>query len=105
MTAAPGGHARHRLDPQLSGAVRLSIMATLVTVQDIEFSALRDVVEVTDSTLSKQLAALESTDYVRITKGYFGKRPRTWVSCSAVGRRSYDNHVIALEQLLGIQAP
>jgi len=102
MTAGPGGHARHRLDPQLSGAVRLSIMATLVTVEDIEFGTLRDVVEVTDSTLSKQLAALESIDYVRIKKGYFGKRPRTWVSCSDVGRRSYDIHVHALAQVLGL---
>jgi len=102
VTSVPDRHPRHRLDSQLSGAVRLSIMATLVTVEDIEFGALRDVVEVTDSTLSKQLAALESIDYVQIKKGYYGKRPRTWVSCSATGRRSYDNHVRALEQVLGI---
>ena len=50
MTSVPGRHPRHQLDPQLSGAVRLSIMATLVTLEDIEFGALRDVVEVTDST-------------------------------------------------------
>jgi len=102
MTGGPGGHARHRLDPHLSGAVRLSIMATLATVQEIEFGALRDVVEVTDSTLSKQLTALESIGYVQIRKGYFGKRPRTWVSCSATGHRSYDDHVRALQQVLGI---
>ena len=99
MTGA-AGHARHRLKGPLTSPVRLSIMAALTGVDDIEFGALRDAVEVSDSTLSKQLAALETDGYVQLRKGYVGKRPRTWVKATKPGRQAFEEHVAALRDLL-----
>jgi DNA-binding HxlR family transcriptional regulator len=93
-------HARHRLVPQFNSPVRLSIMAALSAVDQVEFGVLRDTVEVSDSVLSRQLTALEADGFVRLTKGYVGKRPRTWASCTTSGRAAFDAHVSALQNLI-----
>ena len=102
MVQAEGIHARHRLKSVLNAPVRLSVMATLTAVHDIEFAVLRDTVEVTDSVLSKQLSTLESEGYVRLEKGYVGKRPRTWISSTKPGRQAFADHVAALQEMLRV---
>lgn len=76
-------------------------MAVLGAVDDIEFGALRDTVEVSDSTLSNQLSALATQEYVHLEKGYVGKRPRTWVRATTTGRKAFEAHVAALRDVLG----
>ncbi|MGH3655391.1 MAG: winged helix-turn-helix domain-containing protein [Micromonosporaceae bacterium] len=89
-------HPRHQLDDVIHSPVRLSIMATLAAVDKAEFSFVRDTVEITDSTLSKQVSTLENAGYVKVTKGHVGKRPRTWLSLTSTGRTAYDRHLAAL---------
>ncbi len=95
------GHARHRLDEVIHAPVRFSIAATLAGVDEAEFALLRDEVEVSDSVLSKQVSTLEQAGYVKVRKGYVGKRPRTWLSLTASGRRAYAGHVAALREIAG----
>ena len=95
------GHARHRLDEVIHAPVRFSIVAALAGVDDAEFATIRDAVEVTDSTLSKQVAVLEKAGYVTVRKGYVGKRPRTWLSLSRDGRKAYESHLAALRAIAG----
>jgi len=99
VTTTEGQHARHRLDPVIHAPVRLSIVATLNQVDEAEFAHVRDTVEVTDSVLSKQATALETATYVKIRKGYIGKRPRTWLSLTPAGRRAYTAHLEALRNI------
>jgi DNA-binding MarR family transcriptional regulator len=94
-------HQRHLLDPNLNSPVRVSIMAALVGVDDMEFGTLRDAVELSDSTLSKHLSILEVRGYVRLIKGYGGKWPRTWVRSTDAGRGAFRSHASALEEILG----
>lgn len=100
MTAT-GQHARHQLDPVIHAPVRFSIVATLASVDQADFATVRDAVEVTDSALSKQVAQLEDPGYVKVRKGYVGKRPRTWLSLTAKGRKAYDRHLAALRSIAG----
>ncbi|WP_309234129.1 transcriptional regulator [Dietzia sp. SYD-A1] len=95
------GHARHRLDEVIHAPVRFSIVAALAGVDDAEFATIRDAVEVSDSTLSKQVAVLEKAGYVKVRKGYVGKRPRTWLALSREGRRAYGSHLEALRAIAG----
>lgn len=92
-------HPRHGLDELIHAPIRLSILATLSAVDRAEFSFVRDTVEISDSALSKQISALERAGYVTVKKGYVGKRPRTWLSMSAVGRTAYDAHLAALTEI------
>jgi DNA-binding MarR family transcriptional regulator len=94
-------HPRHELDELIHSPVRLSIVATLAAADKAEFAFVRDTVEITDSALSKQIATLENAGYVKVTKGYVGKRPRTWLALSNAGRRAYTRHLVALRAIAG----
>jgi DNA-binding MarR family transcriptional regulator len=93
-------HPRHALDEVIHSPVRFSIMATLAAAEKAEFAYVRDAVEVSDSALSKQAATLEKAGYVKVTKGYVGKRPRTWLSLTAQGRHAFTAHVEALHAII-----
>jgi DNA-binding MarR family transcriptional regulator len=99
MTSTASGHARHRLDEVIHAPVRFSIVASLAAADEAEFSAVRDTVEVSDSVLSRQVSTLEAAGYVKVRKGYVGKRPRTWLSLTAAGRAAFDRHLAALRAI------
>lgn len=92
-------HPRHALDDLLSHSVRFSIAALLAAASKVEFSFVRDHVEVSDSMLSKQVSALEQAGYLKVDKGFIGKRPRTWLSLTREGRRVFDRHMAALREI------
>lgn len=92
-------HPRHRLDELIHSPVRLSMMAALANAETIDFRSLRDVVEVSDSLLSKHVATLEEAGYLAVTKGYVGKRPRTWMSLTARGRSAYEMYLEVLRSI------
>lgn len=104
-STAEGQHPRHGLDELIHAPVRFSIMATLSAVERAEFSFVRDTVEISDSVLSKQISALEQAGYVKVTKGYVGKRPRTWLGLSPDGRRAYAAHLTALTEIASLSRP
>jgi DNA-binding HxlR family transcriptional regulator len=94
-----GEHPRHDLDEVIQAPVRFSIMATLSGVGEAEFSFVRDTVEISDSTLSKQVAVLEGAGYVHVKKGYVGKRPRTWLSLTHLGRQRFTHQLATLRAI------
>jgi DNA-binding MarR family transcriptional regulator len=100
MTAVQ--HPRHDLDDLLTHAVRFSIVAALAEVEKAEFAAVRDSVEITAPTLSKQVALLEAAGYVGVEKGRVGRQPRTWLSLTEAGRAAYTRHLTALRRIAGL---
>lgn len=92
-------HPRHELDDLLAHSVRFSIVALLAAANKVEFSFVRDHVEVSDSMLSKQVSALEAAGYIKVDKGFVGKRGRTWLSITRQGRRTFDRHLAALREI------
>lgn len=99
MTTRPDAHPRHRLDELMHSPVRFSIVAALAGAENAEFGFIRDAIEVSDSVLSKQISTLESAGYVKVKKGYVGKRPRTWLSLTASGRTAFKRHLAALHEI------
>jgi DNA-binding MarR family transcriptional regulator len=95
-------HPRHRLDPVIHFPLRLSIVACLAPLTEAEFGFVRDAVELTAPTLSKQVAVLEEAGYVSVRKGYVGKRPRTWLALTADGRKAFAEYLDVLQAIAGI---
>jgi DNA-binding MarR family transcriptional regulator len=101
----PGGsHPRNRLDEVIHVPVRLSIMSALAAADRVDFRFLRELVEVSDSLLSKHMSILEDARYVEVIKGYHGKRPRTWFTLTDTGRAAFDAYLAALHEIVGIGA-
>lgn|SRR5690606_29104088 len=92
-------HPRHALNEIIHAPVRLSIMAALATAQKADFRFLRDTIEVSDSLLSKHILVLEEAGYVRVQKGFVGKRARTWLSLTERGREAFEEYTSVLRQI------
>jgi len=66
----------------------------------VEFSYLRDTLELTAGNLSQHLGVLESAGLVVIDKGYAGKRARTWISLTKAGHAALAEEVTRLKLLI-----
>jgi DNA-binding MarR family transcriptional regulator len=88
------------LDPTIHAPARLKLMTMLTVVSEAEFATLRDGLEVSDSVLSKHVAALVEVGYVRSRKGVHAGRRTTWISMTTKGRRALSDHVAALRALI-----
>ncbi|NIJ22361.1 DNA-binding MarR family transcriptional regulator [Sphingomonas naasensis] len=93
-------------DPVIHPPTRLQVMAVLVNIDEAEFATLRGMTQVSDSVLSKHLAALVEAGYVKLRKATTAGRQRTWAGATRAGRAAFARHVDALKQLAGLaEAP
>lgn len=88
------------LDPHLHAPARLQIATVLANVQTAEFARLRSIAGVSDSVLSKHLAALVEAGYITLSKSALDGRSRTWASFTPAGRKAFAAHVAALQALV-----
>jgi DNA-binding MarR family transcriptional regulator len=88
------------LDASIVAPARLKLLTTLTAVSEAEFSTVRETLQVSDSVLSKHLAALETIDYVKRRKGVHRGRRTTWLSLTPRGRKALSAHVAALRALI-----
>ena len=93
MTAA-------QLDPIIHAPKRLGAMAMLAAARRVEFSFLREQLEVSDSDLSKQMTALCAAGYAEVRKNGHGRGSSTWFAITQAGRAAFDRHVAALRSLV-----
>jgi len=103
VTGADGGAATGDpiFDPLIHPPHRLRICAALEPWDEDEFSALRDVVGVSDSVLSKQLAILMDARYVAQRRATRQGRQRVSVRLTDEDRRAFAGHVRALRTIVG----
>lgn len=90
------------LDPHIHAPTRLRLMTMLTAVSEVEFATLRDGLDVSDSVLSKHVAALAGVGYVRSRKGVHRGRRTTWISLAPQGHRSLRDHVAALREIIAV---
>ncbi|NOS86220.1 MAG: transcriptional regulator [Ignavibacteria bacterium] len=80
--------------------VRLGIMSMLMVNDTVDFNSLKTHLDVTDGNLASHIASLEKAKYIKVNKSFIGKKPNTTYSVSATGRRSFNEHLDALERLI-----
>lgn len=81
--------------------IRLGIMSVLMVNDHMDFTGLRDLLEITDGNLASHLKALEKEAYVGVEKRFVDRRPNTRYAATAMGRKAFAEHIDALEKLLG----
>jgi DNA-binding MarR family transcriptional regulator len=91
------------LNETIHQSVRLRIMAALVTLQaddEVDFTYLRDLLEVTDGNLGAHLRKLEEAGCIAVNKTFVERKPRTYVSATSAGCKVFQEHVAALQSIL-----
>lgn len=89
-----------RFDELIHHPTRLQLVGALAAADWAEFAFLRDKLALSDSALSKQLAALEAAGYVATEHVLDAGRRRVRARLTPAGRSALEGHVAALRNLL-----
>ena len=78
----------------------MGIMSALMVNDWLDFNAMKSLLDVTDGNLSSHISALEKLKFIDVRKEFVGKRPKTSYRVTPLGKRSFSDHLNALEKLL-----
>ncbi|HRI83707.1 MAG TPA: transcriptional regulator [Opitutaceae bacterium] len=91
------------LDAVIHQPARLQIMAALCQLtprSKVDFGFLKEKLGLTDGNLGAHLLTLEEAAYIAVDKTFVGRRPKTFLSATAAGRKAFAAHVTALQAIL-----
>ena len=80
--------------------IRLGVMSTLMVNEEISFNDLKQMLEVTDGNLATHLVTLEEVGFIKVHKGFIGRKTNTTYSVTKVGQKAFSDHIAALEQMI-----
>lgn len=90
------------LDPVISAPVRLAAIALLMTGAEVDFTLLRERLDLTNGNLLSHLRKLEEAGYIKARKALLGRR--TSYRMTAKGRAAFERHVAALQRVVNPNA-
>lgn len=88
------------LDPLLHSQLRLAVMSLLISVEEAEFTFLKEETQSTAGNLSVQLDKLEKAGYIAIEKSFRGKRPLTTCKITSEGLKAFEAYVENLKKYI-----
>ncbi|MCF6296748.1 MAG: transcriptional regulator [Flavobacteriaceae bacterium] len=91
------------INKKLDHRVRLGIMSALMVNESIDFTTLKELLDVTDGNLASHLKLLEKETYINIKKQFIRKKPNTKYSVTKLGKMEFKKHINALEKLINKQ--
>lgn len=80
--------------------VRLGIMSALLVNTEVNFNELKELIQVTDGNLASHLKTLEETGYLKVKKGFIGRKTNTTYAVTKAGEKAFKSHLDALEQII-----
>lgn len=89
-----------QLDDVIHSRIRLAAMSILASVEDAEFTYLRDRTGATDGNLGAHMRKLEEAGYVKSDKRFVDRKPVTRYSLTRIGREAFARYVDRLERML-----
>ena len=90
----------NKLNKAFDNKVRLGIMSMLMVNDWVEFNTLKEMLDLTDGRLASHIKSLEDNGYIEIRKMFVGKKPRTSYTVTVAGRKAFNDHLDALEDLI-----
>lgn len=81
--------------------IRLGIMSALMVNAEVNFNELKELLSITDGNLASHLKTLEESGYVKIQKGFIGRKTNTTYSVTKAGEKAFKTHLTALEKMIG----
>jgi len=83
--------------------IRLGIMSALAVNDILDFISLKEYLDVTDGNLATHIKALEKEGFIGVKKSFIGKKPNTTYSMTKAGKKTFEDHLKALEKLIKSQ--
>jgi DNA-binding HxlR family transcriptional regulator len=88
------------LNKAFDSRIRLGIMSILMVNDSEDFNSLKELLELTDGNLASHIKALEALEYIRSKKQFIGRKPNTRYEITSLGKKSFQEHLDALSNLI-----
>lgn len=75
-------------------------MSALLVNQEVNFNMLKEILHLTDGNLASHLKPLEENKYIKVSKGFIGRKTNTIYSITRLGEKMFKEHVSALEEMI-----
>jgi DNA-binding MarR family transcriptional regulator len=89
-----------QLNKVFDSRVRLGIMSSLLVNAEVNFNELKELIGVTDGNLASHLKTLEENGYIKVQKGFVGRKTNTTYLVTRTGEKAFKLHLEALEQMI-----
>ncbi|WP_291948994.1 transcriptional regulator [Chitinophaga sp.] len=80
--------------------IRLGVMSILMVNEEVNFNDLKQMLEVTDGNLASHLNTLEENGYIKVHKGFIGRKTNTTYAITTAGEKAFKGHLAALENMI-----
>lgn len=81
--------------------IRLGIMSALMVNTAVNFNELKELLDITDGNLASHLKTLEESTFIKVQKGFIGRKTNTTYSITKLGEKAFKQHLEALEKMIG----
>jgi DNA-binding MarR family transcriptional regulator len=88
------------LNKNFESRIRLGVMSLLMVNDWVEFTTLKEMLNLTDGNLASHIKALEKENYIEVKKQFIGNKPNTSYRVTLDGRKAFEEHLKALEELI-----
>jgi len=88
------------LDRLVHERIRLGIVSALAAEDGMSFADLKHLLKTTDGNLSVHARKLEEAGYIKVSKGFEDRKPRTEYRLTARGRRALESYLEQMEAIL-----
>lgn len=88
------------LNKVFDNRIRLGVMSILMVNEEVNFNDLKQMLEVTDGNLATHLVNLEENGYIKVHKGFIGKKTNTTYAATKSGQKAFQEHIEALETMI-----
>lgn len=75
-------------------------MAVLISVDEAEFTFIREKINATDGNLSVHLKKLEDNNYISVKKEFIDRKPVTRYKITETGRKAFEDYIKKLESII-----
>ena len=75
-------------------------MSALFVNDTLDFTRLKELLDVTDGNLASHIRALEEAGYVFVNKQYIARKPNTSYTITRLGRKAFQEHIQVLEKII-----
>lgn len=75
-------------------------MSSLIVNTEISFNDLKQLLEVTDGNLATHLQTLEESGFLKVHKGFIGRKTNTTYSITKAGEKAFKDHLDGLERMI-----
>lgn len=89
-----------QLNKVFDSRIRIGIMSALMVNEEVNFNDLKALIDATDGNLATHLKTLEENGYIKVQKGFIGRKTNTTYSITKAGEKAFRTHLDALEKII-----